>query len=58
MSTEKNELDAAIKKMRESIEELNKEGRTRLLKAFDTVNNHFKEVFVLSLIHILRAHET
>ena len=46
MSTEKNELDAAIKKMRESIEELNKEGRTRLLKAFDTVNNHFKEVFV------------
>ncbi|MDA9591529.1 AAA family ATPase [Pelagibacteraceae bacterium] len=46
MSTEKNELDAAIKKMRESIEELNKEGRTRLLKAFDKVNNHFKDVFV------------
>ena len=46
MSTEKNELDAAIKKMRESIEELNKEGRTRLLKAFDTVNKHFKDVFV------------
>jgi len=46
MSTEKNELDAAIKKMRESIEELNKEGRARLLKAFDTVNNHFKNVFV------------
>ena len=39
MSTEKNELDAAIKKMRESIEELNKEGRARLLKAFDTVNS-------------------
>ena len=46
MSKEKNELDAAIKKMRESIEELNKEGRARLLKAFDTVNNHFKDVFV------------
>ena len=46
MSTEKNELDAAIKKMRESIEELNKEGRARLLKAFDTVNNHFQDVFV------------
>ena len=46
MSKEKNELDSAIKKMRGSIEELNKEGRTRLLKAFDTVNNHFKEVFV------------
>ena len=46
MRTEKNDLDAAIKKMRESIEELNKEGRARLLKAFDTVNNHFKDVFV------------
>ena len=46
MSNEKNELDAAIKKMRESIEELNKEGRTRLLKAFDTVNSHFQDVFV------------
>ena len=46
MNAEKNELDAAIKKMRESIEELNKEGRTRLLKAFDTVNNHFQDVFV------------
>ena len=46
MSTEKNELDVAIKKMRESIEELNKEGRTRLLKAFDTVNSHFQDVFV------------
>ena len=46
MSTEKNDLDTAIKKMRESIEELNKEGRTRLLQAFDNVNNHFKDVFV------------
>ena len=32
--------------MRESIEDLNKEGRTRLLKAFEEVNNHFKDVFV------------
>ena len=46
MKTEKDDLESAIKKMRESIEELNKEGRTRLLKAFDTVNNHFKDVFV------------
>jgi chromosome segregation protein len=46
MSIEKNELDSAIKKMRDSIEELNKEGRTRLLKAFDAVNGHFKDVFV------------
>ena len=46
MNTEKNDLETAIKKMRESIEELNKEGRTRLLKAFDIVNSHFKDVFV------------
>ena len=46
MNSEKTDLGTAIKKMRESIEELNKEGRTRLLKAFDVVNNHFKDVFV------------
>ena len=46
MKTEKDDLESAIRKMRESIEELNKEGRARLLKAFDTVNNHFKDVFV------------
>ena len=46
MNSEKTDLETAIKKMRESIEELNKEGRTRLLKAFDVVNNHFKDVFV------------
>ena len=39
-------LENAIKKMRVSIEDLNKEGRTRLLKAFDSVNSHFKDVFV------------
>ena len=46
MNSEKTDLETAIKKMRESIEELNKEGRARLLKAFDVVNNHFKDVFV------------
>ncbi len=46
MNTEKTDLETAIKKMRESIEELNKEGRVRLLTAFDIVNNHFKDVFV------------
>ena len=46
MNSEKTDLETAIKKMRESIEELNKEGRTRLLRAFDVVNNHFKDVFV------------
>ncbi len=46
MTKEKEDLESAIKKMRDSIEDLNKEGRTRLLKAFDTVNSHFKDVFV------------
>ena len=46
MTTEKDDLENAIKKMRVSIEDLNKEGRTRLLKAFDSVNSHFKDVFV------------
>ena len=46
MTTEKEDLENAIKKMRDSIEDLNKEGRTRLLGAFKTVNTHFKEVFV------------
>ena len=46
MTKEKEDLESAIKKMRVSIEDLNKEGRTRLLKAFDTVNSHFKDVFV------------
>ena len=46
MNSEKIDLETAIKKMRDSIEELNKEGRVRLLKAFDVVNNNFKNVFV------------
>ena len=46
MTTEKDDLENAIKKMRVSIEDLNKEGRTRLLKAFDSVNSHFRDVFV------------
>ena len=46
MNTEKDDLETAIKKMRISIEDINKEGRVRLLKAFENVNSHFKEVFV------------
>ena len=46
MNNEKTDLETAIKKMRESIEELNKEGRARLLEAFEVVNKHFKEVFI------------
>ena len=46
MRSEKDDLETAIKKMRVSIEDLNKEGRSRLLNAFEKVNTHFKDVFV------------
>ena len=46
MKSEKDDLETAIKKMRVSIEDLNKEGRSRLLNAFEKVNTHFKDVFV------------
>ena len=46
MKSEKDDLETAIKKMRSSIEDLNKEGRSRLLSAFEQVNTHFKDVFV------------
>ena len=46
MRSEKDDLETAIKKMRVSIEDLNKEGRSRLLNAFEKVNAHFKDVFV------------
>ena len=46
MKSEKDDLETAIKKMRASIEDLNKEGRSRLLNAFEKVNTHFKDVFV------------
>jgi len=38
MSDERADLEAAIARLREGIDELNTEGRQRLLKAFDTVN--------------------
>jgi chromosome segregation protein len=42
---EKNDLLAAIAKLREGVETLNAEGRDRLLEAFETVNEHFKALF-------------
>lgn len=42
---EKRDLTAAIAKLREGVEALNAEGRERLLKSFETVNNHFKALF-------------
>lgn len=46
MSTERDDLVAAISKLREGIGTLNKEARTRLLAAFDNVNAHFQKLFV------------
>lgn len=42
---ERTDLEAAIARLRHAIGNLNKEGRERLLAAFDIVNNHFGELF-------------
>jgi len=47
MSTERDDLSEAIKKLRAAIASLNKEGRERMIAAFDKVNEHFKELFTL-----------
>jgi len=47
MCAERDDLAEAIKKLRNAIVSLNKEGRERLLAAFDKVNAHFKELFTL-----------
>ena len=44
--TERSDLEAALARLREGINDLNREGRQRLLKAFDVVNEHFKRLFV------------
>ena len=45
MTGERDELAAAINKLRHGIGQLNREGRQRLLAAFDTVNGHFGRLF-------------
>ncbi|MGC6475769.1 MAG: chromosome segregation protein SMC [Parvibaculales bacterium] len=45
LSAEKEDLTQAINKLRHGIGQLNREGRERLLAAFDTVNGHFKRLF-------------
>ncbi|MEK4033425.1 chromosome segregation protein SMC [Methylocystis sp. IM3] len=47
MIAERDDLAEAIKKLRAAIASLNKEGRERLLAAFDKVNAHFRELFTL-----------
>ena len=43
--SERDDLIEAIRQLRIAIANLNKEGRERLLKAFDEVNEHFKHLF-------------
>ncbi|MGH6840671.1 MAG: AAA family ATPase, partial [Methylocella sp.] len=45
LSTEHADLTEAIRRLRLAIQNLNKEGRERLLAAFDAVHAHFKELF-------------
>jgi chromosome segregation protein len=45
MLSEKADLTGAIAKLRTGIDELNGEGRGRLLAAFDVINEHFKTLF-------------
>jgi chromosome segregation protein len=45
MKAERLDLTNAIKKLRDGIDELNTEGRERLLQAFDVINEHFKALF-------------
>ena len=45
MVTDRDDLIAAIAKLRTGISSLNREGRARLTDAFDKVNSHFQDLF-------------
>jgi chromosome segregation protein len=45
MRRERVDLSGAIGRLRQGIEELNAEGRERLLAAFDVINGHFQALF-------------
>jgi chromosome segregation protein len=45
LAAEHADLTEAIRRLRQAIQSLNKEGRERLLDAFDKVNAHFAELF-------------
>ncbi|MDB5430216.1 MAG: smc [Caulobacter sp.] len=45
MKTERADLSGAVTKLRRGIEELNAEGRERLVAAFDIINGHFQTLF-------------
>jgi chromosome segregation protein len=46
LQTEQTDLVDAIEKLRQGITSLNREGRERLLEAFQKVNDHFQKLFV------------
>ncbi|MEG3618838.1 chromosome segregation protein SMC [Magnetovibrio sp. PR-2] len=46
LETERGDLIEAIEKLRRGINELNREGRERLLQSFREVDRHFQELFV------------
>jgi len=46
LTTERDDLVEAIKRLRQGIQSLNREARERLLASFEVVNNHFKRLFV------------
>ncbi|MEJ0094373.1 MAG: chromosome segregation protein SMC [Methylocella sp.] len=45
LATEHADLTEAIRRLRQAIQSLNKEGRERLLAAFEVVNGHFQGLF-------------
>jgi chromosome segregation protein len=45
LEKERADLQEAVAKLRQGIANLNREGRKRLLEAFDTVKNHFERLF-------------
>ena len=45
LTTERDDLVEAIKRLRQGIQNLNREARERLLSSFDLVNKHFKHLF-------------
>ena len=45
MQTERTDLVDAIARLRQGIQNLNREGRERLLRAFEQVDGHFQKIF-------------
>lgn len=46
LTAERDDLVEAIKRLRQGIQSLNREARERLLISFESVNSHFKRLFV------------